>query len=152
MCIILWSPLSRSLRSLRFGPGNAGGMPWIFLLGCVLRAPLRVKDFPLTLPLDGFFDGFFLQRIRWGEMSAWEIQDVEYYRYYSPPGEPNRANMKTSAESRVPTSVGPGDHQRGSGSTNKLSLLRILTCAFTWIGGAPACSFRTLASSLMAAR
>jgi len=57
---ILWSPLSRSLRSLRFRPGNAGGMLWIFLLGCVLRAPLRVKDLPLTLPLDGFC----LQRIR----------------------------------------------------------------------------------------
>ena len=34
----------------------------------------------------------------------------------------------------------------------KLSLRRILTCVFTWTGGAPACSFRTLASSLMAAR
>ena len=30
-------------------------MLWIFLLDCVLRAPLRVKDLPLTLPLDGFF-------------------------------------------------------------------------------------------------
>ena len=55
MCIIPWSPLSRSLRSLRFRPGNAGGMLWIFLLGCVLRAPLRPKDLPVTLPLDAFF-------------------------------------------------------------------------------------------------
>ena len=31
----------------------------------------------------------------------------------------------------------------------KLSLLRILTCVLTWTGGAPACSFRTLASSLI---
>jgi hypothetical protein len=31
-------------------------------------------------------------------------------------------------------------------------LRRILTCVFTWTGGAPACSFLTLASSLMAAR
>ena len=41
---------------------------------------------------------------------------------------------------------------RGSTNQDLDYLRRILTCVFTWTGGAPACSFRTLASSLMAAR
>jgi hypothetical protein len=112
-------------------------MLWIFLLGCVLRAPLRPKDLPLTLPLDGFFpaagpiggddrlegvlqsedgpekalrkasqQGFrpqFGSRWKWDRgvnvvftlLSNSLLEGLEYYRYYFPPGEPNRANTKT---------------------------------------------------------
>jgi hypothetical protein len=84
-------------------------MLWIFLLGCVLRAPLRPKDLPLTLPLDGFFPAA-------GPIGGDDrLEGLRYYRY----------------------------------ARYKLSLLRILTCVLTWTGGAPACSFRTLASSLI---
>jgi hypothetical protein len=51
---ILWRPLSRSLGSLRFGPGNAGErFGFSFSIVCSVL-PLRVKDLPSTLPLDGF--------------------------------------------------------------------------------------------------
>jgi hypothetical protein len=43
MRIILWSTLSRSLRSLRFGPGECFG----FFLGRVLRASVAPKGFAL---------------------------------------------------------------------------------------------------------
>jgi hypothetical protein len=76
MRIILWSPLSRSLRSLRFGPGEYFGFS--FSVVCSVL-PLRLKDLPLTLPLEM---AFCLRRIRWRETIAWEMQ--EYYRYYSP--------------------------------------------------------------------
>jgi hypothetical protein len=51
---ILWPPLSRSLGSLHFGPENAGDRcGFSFSIVCSVL-PLRVKDLPLTLPLDGF--------------------------------------------------------------------------------------------------
>jgi hypothetical protein len=39
---------------ITFWTGECWGTLWIFLLDRVLRAPLRVKDLPSTLPLDGF--------------------------------------------------------------------------------------------------
>ena len=57
--------------------------------------PLRLKDLPLTLPLDDFLPA--ADPIGGDD----RLGDAEYYRYYFPPGEPNRANMKTSAESRT---------------------------------------------------
>jgi hypothetical protein len=58
--IILWSPLSRSLRSLRFGPRE--GFRFSFSIACSVLS-LRVKDLSLALPLEMAFG---LRRIQWG--------------------------------------------------------------------------------------
>ena len=58
MCIILWSPLSRSLRSSLFEVitfWTRGMLRFSSSVVCSVL-PLRLKDLPLTLPLE---DGLF---------------------------------------------------------------------------------------------
>jgi hypothetical protein len=70
---ILWRPLSRSLGSLRFGPGNAGGTLWIFLLDRVLRASVARQGFALDSSPRWLYACSGSDR---GEMIAWEMQRV----------------------------------------------------------------------------
>jgi hypothetical protein len=94
MCIILWSYLGRSLRSLRFGPGECFG--FYFSVVCSVLA-LRPKDLPLALLLDGFLPAADPMEgdDRLGDARYTVLSVLSPSRRAQ-----NRANMKTSAQSR----------------------------------------------------
>jgi hypothetical protein len=81
MCIILCSPLSPALRSLRFGAGDDLDFPF---RACAPCFPLRVKGKCLTVPLGGLLGCFLLVADPMGEMIAWETQGISIISITSP--------------------------------------------------------------------
>jgi hypothetical protein len=79
MCIILWSPLSPALRSLRLGPGDDLDFPF---RACAPCFSLRLKGKCLTVPLGGLLGGFLLVADPMG--GGDRLAKTEYYQYYSP--------------------------------------------------------------------
>jgi hypothetical protein len=113
MCIILWSPLSRSLRSLRFGPGECFGFS--FSVVCSVL-PLRLKDLPLTFPLEM---AFCLRRIRWRETIAWQMQRVLSVLFPSRQAQPCQyEDVRREQDERLADLRG-ADLRGARGSTNQ---------------------------------